>query len=130
MCDTYTQISDNAIGDIVMDPGSRLDRIHNRVSLPWPSSFDLDLVSCKYLKGSPHSPASHFSLKEFRTEGNFFLYILRVLTFSAHLTSLQRLLPNSLIIAMAPAPITLYQFGDNMFSHRWLDEGGNVAFTM
>ncbi|EKM79792.1 hypothetical protein AGABI1DRAFT_113076 [Agaricus bisporus var. burnettii JB137-S8] len=31
---------------------------------------------------------------------------------------------------MAPAPIVLYQYGDNMFSHRWLDDANNVAFTI
>ncbi|KAF5364264.1 hypothetical protein D9756_000102 [Leucocoprinus leucothites] len=31
---------------------------------------------------------------------------------------------------MAPAPLVLYQKGDNMFFHQWVDEAGSVAFSV
>ncbi len=109
-----------------MYPGSRSDHIHN-LFLPWRPLSDLDLTVYSFLgRVALAQGCCAFDLKD--------LLLIRLL-FLSTLPSFDRILSlltstPSRIIAMAPTSIVLYQYGDNMFHHRWTDDANNLAFSV
>jgi hypothetical protein len=108
-----------------MYPGSRSDHIHN-LFLPWRPLSDLDLTVYSFLgRVALVQGCCAFGLKGLAIDTASLSFNSPFVRSKFHPD-----FTTSRIIAMAPTSIVLYQYGDNMFHHRWTDDANNLAFSV